>query len=106
MELRYTSIIRCLLHISSISTVKYASRPFLSHVRSGKRNTFLAVCWDIVLAPTFLPLDALFFAACSICLKSKPWCRRKRASSLPMTATGMLGEMSPRRTHLCSTRGE
>ncbi len=44
MELRYTSMILCFPQKNSISMVKYASRPFLSHERPCQRKTFFAVC--------------------------------------------------------------
>ena len=93
IELRYTSIIRCLLHISSISAVKYISKPFLIHERPGHRNTFLAVCWLIVLAPIFFPPLMFCLAAFWMAAKSNPWCNKKRWSSLPITATGRCGEI-------------
>ena len=86
-------MIRCLLHISSIRAVKYISNPFLIHERPGQRNTFLAVCWLMVLAPSFFPPCILRLAAFCMASKSNPWCNKNRWSSLAITATGKWGEI-------------
>ena len=54
------------------STVKYASSAFLNMVLDGVRNTFFAVCCEMVLAPlTLFPLF-LSFTAFRISTISKP----------------------------------
>ena len=74
-------MIRCFPHNISIRAVKYTSNPLRTQLLPGHRNTFLAVCCDIVLAPYLCFAACLLrFAACCMASKSKPWCRRKRWS--------------------------
>ena len=64
-------------------------------MRSGHRNTFFAVCIEIVLAPSSPPSPLWYCSqAISIALQSKPKCRQKRWSSLAITARISAGEMS------------
>ena len=54
--------------------VKYTSSPLRVHERPGHRNTFFAVCCEIVDAPILRFSGCFIFrmAACSMALKSKP----------------------------------
>ncbi len=65
--------------------------PLRNQLRPGKRKTFFAVCWDMVLAPRRrFPLlwSSTAFLTAS---QSKPACSKKRLSSLAMTALAASG---------------
>lgn len=80
-----------LLQATSIRKVKYTSNPFRTQLRAGKRKTFLAVCWLIVLAPfILLPLClSLYSPAFLMALKSNPKCSSKFWSSAAIAASGI-----------------
>lgn len=101
---------RSLVHNASISTVNQASRTLRNLLRPGQRNTFLAVCWLMVLAPfTFLPGSFSQSRSANsrqenpgsfmpserlICSVEKPLCVMKRWSSLLITANGIARAIS------------
>ena len=86
---------------NSIKKVKYTSNPFRTHEDLGHRNTFLAVCWLMVLAPRFRLRVLFSFIAFLISTKSNPLCSAKRLSSEAITAIGRLGDILSKETHVC-----
>src|SRR5690625_2724479 len=95
---------RCLGHISSISTVYQASRPLRTQLRPLHRNTFFAVCWLMVLAPRRRPPRACCSRAFSIASRSKPRCSAKRWSSAAIAASGNAGAIRSRSRHWYRSR--
>ena len=86
-------MMRFLLHTSSTKNVKYTSNPLRNHERAGQRNTFLAVCCEMVLAPRTRFDFWLFEYAFSMASRSNPLCSKKSWSSAHTTANCNCGEM-------------
>ncbi len=94
-----------MLQSSSIHPVNHTSRPLRTQLRPGQRKRFLAVCWEMVLAPRgFRFRFSESFIALSMASRSNPQWLTKFWSSEAMTASWRFGDIFFIPTQSCFIR--